>query len=217
MTFWIESKNTNDIFDLQWRAAYRFLPRGVIPDPAARILLERLGFPITNNLQLDKEKQNRILASCWLDQQCLLFFEQYPDTVVIEIGAGFSSRFHRLSAVSEWPRFKWIQMDQAGIVEKIHQVLPAIDNFSLVVFNQYGQLLKQLLSTNSVLILVEQKTLKLNSVQIQELCSMIANRIAAKNCVIEEFAQDNIRTSWIKKLIYRLGFGRKVYLARIFK
>lgn len=76
---------------------------GAIPDPAAKILLERLGFGIEKNIPFNEKHRLQALQSCWLDKECLSFFEQHPKELVIELGTGFSTRFYQLSSVLDWP------------------------------------------------------------------------------------------------------------------
>lgn len=173
MSFWVDSHRPLEFFDLQWRAAAGISPKGFIPDPVAPIFLEKLGLPVKKILSLDQEQQRHVISSCWLDQQCLDFFQNYPEGLVIEIGAGFSSRFHRLSSALEWPRFKWCVLDQESIIESLGNLLPAIDNFSLVIQSESADWINELPASTAIALVIEQKTLQLNNQDIEKLCSTL--------------------------------------------
>lgn len=183
MSFWIDSHQPLEFFDLQWRAAPGISPKGFIPDPAAPIFLEKLGLPIKKFLSLDQQQQQHVMSSCWLDQQCLEFFQDYPEGLVIEIGAGYSSRFHRLSSVMEWPRFKWCVLDQQPIIDSLRNLLPAIDHFNLAVDSESVGWIKELPAASAIALVIEQKTLKLNNRDIEKLCSKLIVESGMDYCV----------------------------------
>lgn len=170
MSFWIDSHQPLEFFDLQWRAAPVFSPRGFIPDPVAPIFLEKLGLPVKKILSLDQQQQRQMISSCWLDQQCLEFFRNYPEGLVIEIGAGYSSRFHRLSSALEWPRFKWCVLDQKSIIHSLRNLLPTIDHFTLAIDHESDDWMKNLPPAPAIALLIEQKTLQLDQSALESFC-----------------------------------------------
>jgi hypothetical protein len=55
VNLWVESNLGADILDLQWRARNGLSQSGAIPDPAAKILLERLGFGIEKSIAFNEK------------------------------------------------------------------------------------------------------------------------------------------------------------------
>lgn len=78
------------------------------------------------------DEQRYLRVSQWLDQQCLSVLSKHPTTVGIEVGAGFSTRFHRLSECHEWPRFSWVDIDSEDVIRMKTSAMPRIDNYFLV-------------------------------------------------------------------------------------
>lgn len=68
----------------------------------------------------------------WFDHRACEFLQQHPNACVIEIGAGLSTRFHRLCARIDWPRFSWIDIDVREAIDSKVSVLPPIDNYQLL-------------------------------------------------------------------------------------
>lgn len=175
MNPWAESNSGADILDLQWRARNGLSQLGAIPDPAAKILLERLGFGIEKNIRFNEKNRLQALQSCWFDKECLRFFEQYPTALVVELGAGFSTRFHRLSSVLDWPRFRWLILDEQKVISKIQTVLPRIDNFELTCWRETNDWMDQW-QGESIMILIEQKTIKMSAIDIKRFCHKLLHQ-----------------------------------------
>lgn len=111
--------------------ASRYWPHIHFYDRAAA----RLGIllNIDRRLRFNPSYEQRYLrASQWLDQQCLKVFQKHPTTVGVELGAGFSTRFHRLSECHEWPRFSWVDIDNEELIRIKSSAMPRIDNYFLV-------------------------------------------------------------------------------------
>lgn len=64
----------------------------------------------------------------WFDQEALLFFEQYPEGVGIEVSGGLSTRFHRLCEQLDWPRFSWRTVNTPSVDDCIGFIFPELDN-----------------------------------------------------------------------------------------
>lgn len=77
------------------------------------------------------QERSYLCANRWLDAQCLAFFARHPKAMAIELGAGLSTRFHRLSESHEWPQFSWVDIDTPDITELKAAAMPAIDNYRL--------------------------------------------------------------------------------------
>lgn len=70
-------------------------------------------------------------AETWLDANAEAFFKRYPKGQGIEVRAGFSSRFHRLSVKSVVPRFSWGIVDYPEITAKVRREFPITDEISI--------------------------------------------------------------------------------------
>lgn len=103
-------------------------------DSAASLLATLLGVskPLQDNPVWEL---GCLLRSQWFDQRCSSFFEQYPQGMCIDLGAGLSTRFHRLSESADWPRFSWVDVDLPEIVKLKSRAIPRIDNYQLLTAN----------------------------------------------------------------------------------
>jgi O-methyltransferase involved in polyketide biosynthesis len=103
-------------------------------DHPASLLAQLLGVSLTQRLSPTDERR-LIQRSQWFDECCRDFFLRHPQAMCIELGAGLSTRFHRLSDTADWPRFHWVEVDVPEVTALKQKVLPAIDNFRLVSAN----------------------------------------------------------------------------------
>lgn len=115
--------------------ALRAWPQTGFVDQAAEYLVRKLdldqqdwhlgrGFPAQHRLALERCK--------WIDNEVLEFLETYPDAIGVELGAGLSTRFQRLSARTEWPRFAWADVDSPDVIDCADLIFPRTDNYRLV-------------------------------------------------------------------------------------
>ena len=73
------------------------------------------------------------LTRCkWIDEQVRQFLDAYPDAMGIELAAGLSTRFQRLSAAADWPRFSWVDVDAVDVIDCADLIFPRTDNYRLV-------------------------------------------------------------------------------------
>src|SRR5690606_16322093 len=63
---------------------------------------------------------------------CRQFFDHHPKGLCIDLGAGLSTRFHRLSRSADWPRFRWVDLDVPEVTRLKAALLPKTDNYQLV-------------------------------------------------------------------------------------
>lgn len=114
--------------------AIRTWPQLGFVDQAAEYLVRKLELdrspwdpshlPAKHQLELERCK--------WIDQQTLAFLEQYPHAIGVELGAGLSTRFQRLSASTDWPRFAWVDVDSPDVIDCADLIFPHTDNYRLV-------------------------------------------------------------------------------------
>jgi O-methyltransferase involved in polyketide biosynthesis len=103
-------------------------------DHAARLLATLLGVndPVSND---PKWERSCLLRSQWFDMRCRQFFMLHPQGMCIDLGAGLSTRFHRLSEADDWPRFSWVDVDLPDIIALKTKAIPKIDNYQLIAAN----------------------------------------------------------------------------------
>lgn len=103
-------------------------------DRAARLLARLLGVnaPVNNDPLWER---SCLVRSQWFDVRCRQFFKLHPQGMCIDLGAGLSTRFHRLSEADDWPRFSWIDVDLPDITAIKAQAIPKIDNYRLIAAN----------------------------------------------------------------------------------
>jgi len=100
-------------------------------DQFAHRLALMLGISLKQRWPLPEER--KLVERCqWFDSCCRDFLQRHPQAMCIELGAGLSTRFHRLSATAEWPRFQWVDIDLPQITGFKARVLPHIDNYTLI-------------------------------------------------------------------------------------
>lgn len=68
----------------------------------------------------------------WIDRRVLSFLEQFPHAIGVEVGAGLSTRFQRLSAITDWPRFAWADIDSPDVIDCADLIFPHTYNYRLV-------------------------------------------------------------------------------------
>lgn len=100
-------------------------------DRSARLLAKLIG--LTDSVCKDPEWEcNCLLRSQWFDSRCRQFFKRYPQGMCIDLGAGLSTRFHRLSEADDWPRFSWVDVVLPGITAIKKEAIPKSDNYQLI-------------------------------------------------------------------------------------
>ncbi len=115
--------------------AVRAWPQVGFVDQAAEYLvhkldLDRRDWGVSDHLSAQHQLE---LTRCkWIDEQVGRFLTAYPDALGIELGAGLSTRFQRLSAASDWPRFSWADVDAADVIDCADLLFPRTDNYRLV-------------------------------------------------------------------------------------
>lgn len=96
-------------------------------DYAATYVLNRLGLdihlPRSEAISVDTHQ-------CQAIDQCVLdFLGRYPESQGIEVAAGLSTRFHRLSGLLDWPMFSWVTFNTPAICHLQKKIFPKTENF----------------------------------------------------------------------------------------
>lgn len=112
-------------------AAASLWPEMHFADPPACALATLLGVDAQRFSATPRERA-LLEKTQWFDKNACEFLQQYPQARVLEIGAGLSTRFHRLCGCIDWPRFSWIDLDSRDAINSKARVLPPIDNYQLL-------------------------------------------------------------------------------------
>lgn len=114
---------------LQWR------------DRWAELVLEKLEVVpgLMQSFRVSAERQFDSLQRCkWVDDQLLAFLRRYPDAQVVELDAGLSTRFHRISNACDWPRFSWVAVDTTDVTDIVSSVFPKLDHHARLAIDGLG-------------------------------------------------------------------------------
>lgn len=76
------------------------------------------------------ERKNELARCLWIDQQATHFFQEHPKGLGVEINAGLSTRFHRLSENLDWPQFCWQAINEYEVAACIASVFARLDNYN---------------------------------------------------------------------------------------
>lgn len=104
-------------------------------DQAAEYLVRKLDLDRRDwgmSDRLSSQHQLELTRCKWIDEQVGRFIEAYPNALGVELGAGLSTRFQRLSAASDWPRFSWADVDAEDVIDCADLIFPRTDNYRLV-------------------------------------------------------------------------------------
>ncbi len=74
----------------------------------------------------------RLAPARWIDKKVTTFLIEHPTAQGIEVNGGFSTRFHRLSAQADWPRFSWQLINSRDVNDCLNVMFPATDNFRYI-------------------------------------------------------------------------------------
>lgn len=110
-------------------------------DRWAEMVLEKLDVApeLMRSFRASSEQQFDGLQRCkWIDDQLLTFLRRYPNAQVVELNAGLSTRFHRISNACDWPRFSWVAVDTMDVTEVVSYVFPKLDHHARVTFDGIG-------------------------------------------------------------------------------
>ncbi|MEY4589797.1 MAG: hypothetical protein RL497_1873 [Pseudomonadota bacterium] len=108
--------------------AHRLWPQLGFKDAAAELLLERMGLD-EGAFSGEVHAQKPHITRCrWLDTQLHQWLIKHPRSLCIEWGAGLTTRFWRLSNRQDWPRCRWLEVDEPQVQNWKDTLLPRCDN-----------------------------------------------------------------------------------------
>lgn len=150
-------------------------------DPAAQIVLDRLNAGIRYLQPVSTPSDCIALKrSQWMDHRCQQFFARYPHALCVELGAGFSTRFHRLSELADWPRFRWLEVDTADVIQQKAKLLPAIDNYELVAANIVDGDWLAHWQGEPLIIVLEHRLMFMSQAEVQHVFAGIAKHVQGR-------------------------------------
>lgn len=97
-------------------------------DEAAYHVLKRLELNKEGLVEVKPANANLSQAK-WLDARASAFIGRHPEAGVVEIESGLSTRFHRLCANADWPRFSWRLVNNRDITDCLNFVFTETDSF----------------------------------------------------------------------------------------
>lgn len=108
--------------------AHRLWPQLGFKDPAAELLLEQLDIADGAFSCVLAAQKTQVARCRWMDAHLHLWLKRYPRSLCIEWGAGLSTRFWRLSNQQDWPRCRWLEIDDPELHTWKDTLLPRCDN-----------------------------------------------------------------------------------------
>ncbi len=189
--------------------AQRQWPEIGFSDQSASLLAQLLGISLKQRLPPAAERQ-LIQRSQWFDHACRDFLQRYPKAMCIELGAGLSTRFHRLSSTADWPRFHWVDMDLPQITATKAAVLPVIDNYRLVsadIVSDDWLSLSGWVEGQPLLILLEGVASELKGNELLQLICRLGDTAKGAEA-LQLVLDDNYLSTWrawLNSLAFRLG------------
>jgi|GEM_PF-2083089 len=109
-------------------AAQRWPELGLV-DSAAAQLLDIVGGSDRYRTINTRAEPLVVLRSRALDARALSFLADAPTALVINVGAGLNTRFHRLSQQLDWPRFHWLELNTPALAQAQQSYFPVTDNY----------------------------------------------------------------------------------------
>ena len=187
-------------------------------DQSAMLLAHLLGINLKQRLPPIDERH--LIERCqWFDERCRDFFWRHPHALCIELGAGLSTRFHRLSDTADWPRFQWVDVDLPHITASKAGVLPPIDNYRLVgadIMQDDWLSLSGWKPGQPLLILMEGVAPEIEGELILQLICRLRQRAGSAQELELVFDDRNPNTwrLWLKALAVGLGAGFTLPITR---
>lgn len=102
---------------------------GIISDPKSIEILDRIDCDFSGKKEVSKGSQIGVAVRTEiLDEQTNRFLEKHPDAVVVNLGCGLDTRFHRLDNGS----VTWFDLDVPEAIELRKKFFDETDRFKLV-------------------------------------------------------------------------------------
>ncbi|MDZ7923293.1 MAG: class I SAM-dependent methyltransferase [Marinagarivorans sp.] len=185
-------------------------------DRAARLLARLLGVnnPVMNDPLWERDC---LVRSQWFDARCRRFFTLHPQGMCIDLGAGLSTRFHRLSEADDWPRFSWVDVDLPDVTAIKTKAIPKIDNYQLIAANivQDDWLAATGWHPHTPLIITLESVLSDMSIdEIYAAFSIIAKHCTAASQIEIVFDYRSPARRWYEFFVYRPRNGVMLSLVR---
>lgn len=168
---------------LERAVASSSLPALGFIDRAAEVLVDSfdIGAAEQSRVLRKLQQDHGGLRRCkWIDEQLKAFFAEHPEGTAVELGAGLSTRFHRLSYEEDWPKFSWLAVDTREASCSISQCFPSVDNFCYLECERDALNWLEPLSQKGAgpyIIIVENNDFLDDLVAFSQLCQCIHNKL----------------------------------------
>lgn len=167
---------------------------------------------ISTRIPKDKRRIDKAsLGRCqWIDKQVLRFFQCHPTGTGIEVNAGLSTRFHRLSDASDWPRFSWRTVNTEEVSGYVNLVFPVLDNHVSIVSDEpFEHWVDQLSipnrssSSNAKIALIDEPHRMLSEQNFRDMAALIRDHLGAVTPSLDLILVHRIAN--IDEIVARLG------------
>lgn len=103
-------------------------PHGILKDPKAVELIEKLDYDFSKYDRGWKSQLGTILRSKTLDLKVTDFIRRHPDAVLVNLGSGLCTRFFRLDNGT----IRWYEVDLPPVIELRKQLLAETDRYQFI-------------------------------------------------------------------------------------
>ena len=102
---------------------------GIIKDPVSVEILDKINYDFSGNNEVSKGSQLGIaIRTEILDEQTLLFLNEFPDAVVVNLGCGLDTRFHRLKT----EQITWFDLDMPEAINLRKSFFKETDKYKFI-------------------------------------------------------------------------------------
>lgn len=117
------------LMTLQVRASEARRPDGIIDDPVAVELVDRIDFDFAKFGY--SSRPDMALRALAFDRATRDYLRDHPKATVVALAEGLQTSFYRLSTTEPGPQFHWLTVDLPPMIEVRSQLLPASDRVSV--------------------------------------------------------------------------------------
>ncbi|MEK7483689.1 MAG: class I SAM-dependent methyltransferase [Planctomycetota bacterium] len=171
-------------------------PQPIIRDPKSVELLETLNYDFSK-FQKDWATQLSIaIRTHLIDQQTLAFLQKYPQSTVINLGAGLDTRFSRLDN----GQILWYELDQPEVIQLKHHFFQETERYRWMGQSvlDFSWLKKIAVPKSPVLIIAEGLFMYLSPPDVQQLIQQILSYFPQGEIIFEAIGPGAVgRSNWV--------------------
>ncbi len=148
---------------------------GLIKDPAAVEILKAINYDFSVFNKAVMSQIGCCIRANVMDRQAQAFLDKHPDAVVIQLGAGLDTRYHRLNCPDIT---HWYDLDLPEVVDIRRQLCPTHPKNTLLPMSMLEEdWIDQVLAHNKpVLIICEGVLMYFDDVEVQAFFAMLCQR-----------------------------------------